>query len=204
MSTRLISNACAFVTVVTITCLATAGVVDARQVARPTPHGMRHGRRLTSILAGGGKIQHVVIIMQENRSFDSYFGTFPGADGIPPGTCVPDPVTAGCDTPFHDVHAVNYGGPHTSLDALKDIDGGKMDGFVSQAQPKSAPRLDVMGYHTDAEIPRYWSYASQFTLQDHMFEPVHSWSRPSHNFLVSGWNAYCRVPTVPSDVLCER
>ena len=42
------------------------------------------------------KIQHVVIIMQENRSFDSYFGTYPGADGIPmkngvPTVCVPDP-----------------------------------------------------------------------------------------------------------------
>ena len=44
------------------------------------------------------KIQHVVVIMQENRSFDSYFGTYPGADGIPglagnPGTvpCLPDP-----------------------------------------------------------------------------------------------------------------
>lgn len=40
------------------------------------------------------KIQHVVIIMQENRSFDSYFGTYPGADGIPAGVCVPIPSTA--------------------------------------------------------------------------------------------------------------
>ena len=42
------------------------------------------------------KIRHVVIIMQENRSFDSFFGTYPGADGIPmkngvPTVCVPDP-----------------------------------------------------------------------------------------------------------------
>ena len=45
------------------------------------------------------KIKHVVVIMQENRSFDSYFGTYPGADGIPmqngvPTVCVPDPPTA--------------------------------------------------------------------------------------------------------------
>ena len=44
------------------------------------------------------KIQHVVVIMQENRSFDSYFGSFPGADGIPmmggaPAVCAPDPET---------------------------------------------------------------------------------------------------------------
>ena len=45
------------------------------------------------------KIAHVVIIMQENRSFDTYFGTFPGADGIPmkdgvPTVCVPSPAGA--------------------------------------------------------------------------------------------------------------
>ena len=46
------------------------------------------------------KIKHVVVIMQENRSFDSYFGTYPGADGIPRGVCVPDP-RGGCLKPYH-------------------------------------------------------------------------------------------------------
>src|SRR5271169_4689493 len=46
--------------------------------------------------AGIHKIKHVIVIQQENRSFDSYFGTYPGADGIPmkngrPTGCVPDP-----------------------------------------------------------------------------------------------------------------
>ena len=45
-----------------------------------------------TVLGGIHKIRHVVIIMQENRSFDHYFGTYPGADGIPPGVCVPDPT----------------------------------------------------------------------------------------------------------------
>src|SRR5581483_2814276 len=63
------------------------------------------------------KIKHVVIIMQENRSFDSYFGTYPGADGIPmrhgvPVECMPDPLRHRCVRPFHDTHDVNYGGPH--------------------------------------------------------------------------------------------
>ena len=44
------------------------------------------------------KIKHIVVIMQENRSFDSYFGTYPGADGIPmqngvPTVCVNNPAT---------------------------------------------------------------------------------------------------------------
>ena len=46
------------------------------------------------------KIKHVVVIMQENRSFDSYFGTYPGVDGIPRGVCVPDP-RGGCLKPYH-------------------------------------------------------------------------------------------------------
>ena len=49
-----------------------------------------------SVPKGIHKIQHVIVVMQENRSFDSYFGTYPGADGIPmpdgrPSVCVPDP-----------------------------------------------------------------------------------------------------------------
>src|SRR5712692_5252255 len=80
------------------------------------------------------KIRHVVVIMQENRSFDSYFGTFPGARGIPPGVCVPDPASGGCVGPFHDRRDMNAGGPHGAPSAIADIDGGKMDGFVAQQE----------------------------------------------------------------------
>jgi len=82
-------------------------------------------------------ITNVIIIVQENRSFDSYFGTFPGANGIPPGACVPvsaTDATQGCVAPFHDVHDVNAGGPHAATDAQADADDGVttqyMDGFV--------------------------------------------------------------------------
>src|SRR5262249_34130658 len=56
--------------------------------------------------------------------------------------------------------------------------------------PSSPP--DVMGYHDAREIPNYWAYARNFVLNDHMFEPVASWSLPSHLYLVSGWSARCR------------
>src|SRR3974390_2367231 len=109
------------------------------------------------------KIQHVIVIMQENRSFDSYFGTFPGADGIPlnksgqPKKCSPDPVTGACIYPYPDHADVNGGGPHAAPNAKADIDSGKMDGFVGQAEQDrgcynsgnvcnpSTP-TDVMGY----------------------------------------------------------
>ena len=76
--------------------------------------------------------------MQENRSFDSYFGTFPGADGIPAknGTftvCVPDPRAAsGCQRPYFDAGDVNAGGVHSAEAAIADIDSGRMDGFVQE------------------------------------------------------------------------
>ncbi len=156
------------------------------------------------------KIKHVVIIMQENRSFDSYFGTFPGADGIPAGVCVPDPVNGGCVAPFHNPADVNYGGPHGANNAVADIDGGNMDGFIGQAEnarhcgtndPSCSPCdssgqsqtqcVDVMGYHDAREIPNYWTYAEDYVLQDHMFEPNASWSLPEHLYQVSEWSAFC-------------
>lgn len=157
-------------------------------------------------LGGIHKIQHVVVIMQENRSFDAYFGTYPGADGIPmrQGVCVPDPRAGGCAKPFHDSRDLNRGGPHGAANAAADIDGGKMDGFIAQAvrtgrcrnvfDPTcagSAAAPDVMGYHDAREIPNYWTYAREFVLQDRMFEPNASWSLPEHLFMVSEWSARC-------------
>ncbi|MBO0731611.1 MAG: hypothetical protein J2P57_20295, partial [Acidimicrobiaceae bacterium] len=162
------------------------------------------------------KIQHVVVIQQENRSFDSYFGTYPGADGIPmkdgkPTVCVPDPQMGKCVAPYVDHADVNGGGPHAAVNARADIDGGKMNGFIGQAaagrkncKNKTDPactnsaRPDVMGYHTESDIPNYWAYAKDFVLQDHMFEPNASWSLPEHLFLVSEWSAYCTQNDNPS------
>src|SRR5207302_4906615 len=71
------------------------------------------GRRGTSgrsassgatVSQAAAKIRHVIVIMQENRSFDSYFGTYPGADGIPRSggrftACSPNPLTKQCEYP---------------------------------------------------------------------------------------------------------
>jgi phospholipase C len=153
------------------------------------------------------KIRHVVIIMQENRSFDSYFGTFPGADGIPmangvPTVCSTNPLTQECVKPFHDSTDVNRGGPHTARSAVADINGGRMDGFIQTAErmrrrcrdpdsPNCAGSVEVMGYHDARELQNYWRYARDFVLQDHLFEPNASWSLPQHLFMVSEWSASC-------------
>jgi phospholipase C len=169
------------------------------------------------IPAGIHKIKHVIIVMQENRSFDSYFGTFPGADGIPtlngiPAVCAPNP-SGGCDQPYHDSADVNGGGPHAKGNALADLDGGRMDGFIRQRHAARSTCTvvgdpachlsgmpDVMGYHTAAEIPNYWTYARDFVLDDHMFEAVKSWSLPDRLYMVSGWSARCRTPSPTSCV----
>ena len=161
------------------------------------------------------KLQHLVFIMQENRSFDSYFGTYPGADGIPmqngePTACVPDPTVQHCVKPFHDPSLVNAGGPHGEINASRDVAGGQMNGFIRSIRldndtfckqypfdpactnATSTQRIpDVMGWHDAREIPNYWAYAEHFVLQDQMFESAFSWSLPSHLFMVSAWSASC-------------
>ena len=172
-------------------------------------------------LNGIHKIRHVIIIMQENRSFDSYFGTYPGVDGISmksgvPAVCMPNPKGP-CVRPFHDTADVNGGGPHGEPDAVADVNGGKMDGFIKQLYQVGATchtpndpacRVqthagipDVMGYHTGAEIPNYWAYAKNFVLADHMFEPVKSWSLPDHLYMVSAWSAKC---TTSNPMSCKN
>jgi phospholipase C len=152
---------------------------------------------------GINKIKHVIIIMQENRSYDSYFGKYPAPGGIPAGACVPDPRAHKCVKPYTDHADSNAGGPHHSSDSAADVDGGKMDGFIrndqkwktKHGQCKPKPHVcptDVMGYHTGSDIPNYWAYAHNFVLLTHLYEPVHSWSLPMHLYLASGWSASCK------------
>jgi len=158
-------------------------------------------------LSGIHKIQHVIIIMQENRSFDSYFGVYPGADGIPmkngkPTVCNPDPLTGKCVAPFVDHKDQNPGAPHKAADSIADIDGGKMDGFVANAAKRCSSAShcaadQVMGYHVKSDIPNYWAYAKNFVLDEHMFESDASWSFTSHLAMVSAWSAKCPDPTNP-------
>ena len=118
-------------------------------------------------------IQHFVFIIPTNRSFDHYFGTYPGVDGIPPG-----------GANYHETSLVNRGGRYSQAAAVADIDGGLMDGFQAQSDSN-----DVMGWHDYHEIPNYWSYANLFVLQDRMFEPVAAASLPAHLYMLAAQSA---------------
>ncbi|HLO13931.1 MAG TPA: alkaline phosphatase family protein, partial [Anaerolineales bacterium] len=111
---------------------------------------------------------------------------------------------------FHDPADRNFGGPHGTINAQADIDGGRMDGFIAQAeksktgcQQTEAPDCggegaqEIMGYHDAREIPNYWKLAQNFVLQDHLFAPNASWSLPAHLFLVSEWSAKCQTAGDP-------
>ncbi len=132
--------------------------------------------------AGLDKIHHIVWIIQENRSFDNYFGTYPKADGIPPGTCLPVlPGSKKCIAPFHmpngepicDINHV-WGSAHAAYD------NGRMDGFVwAEGTPYT------MGYYDQQDIPNYWDYARHFTLCDQFFSSLMGPSGPNHLYTVA-------------------
>ena len=170
----------------------------------------------------GAKLEHLIFIVQENRSFDHYFGTYPGANGIPTdangnfSVCVPDPWQGKpCVHPYV-THASQFdGGPHDEHAAMVDIDRGRMDGFaraldargtkcwVDRTRPECDEQLgpegqpDVMSTLPRSLIPNYWAYADDFVLQDAMFASADSWTLPSHLFLISGWAASCSDPRDP-------
>jgi len=160
------------------------------------------------------KLDHLIFIVQENRSFDHYFGTFPGAKGFPewkggrPQVCVPDPILDRPACTYHSPRVHQNGGPHDRPASITSINGGRMDGHVRALAPNKhwcvdrfsaecrrfvGPdgQPDVMSWHDAREIPNYWTYARKFVLQDRMFAPVDSWTLPAHLFLVSAWSAAC-------------
>ena len=161
-------------------------------------------------------LDHLVFVVMENRSFDHYFGTYPGADGIPTkpngdfARCNPDREAGRCQYPYHTTSFVNAGAAHNHAASNTAINGGKMNGFIdvlgeyfsvcvkrpdnpkcqeTSRGPEGQP--DVMSYHDDSTIPNYWAYAQNYVLQDRMFAPTDSWTVPAHLYLVSAWSARC-------------
>ena len=84
-----------------------AGVTPSSSTAQPPPPGLE-------------TIDHLIFIVQENRSFDHYFGTFPGADGIPiahgrPTACIPDPALGHCSRPVPRLAAIATTAARTTI-----------------------------------------------------------------------------------------
>jgi phospholipase C len=135
-------------------------------------------------------IKHVVWLMQDNHSFDNYFGTYPGADGIPPGVCqrlsLNRASTRGCVQPFPlgDTPAEDLS---QGLGIQRrQFNNGKMDGFVAAYRRSGQDGTSVMGYYNGNDIPFHWNVANQYVLFDKFFASTAVGSRESYLYWLSG------------------
>lgn len=135
-------------------------------------------------------IEHVITLMQENHSFDNYFGTYPGANGIPPGTCMPvEPKddSRGCVEPFHIEHRAITDLGHTAGTFKAQYAEGAMNGFVSVFARQGLANADQsMGYYDDRDIPYYWNVADNYVLFDNFFTSGKGGSVQNHMYWVTG------------------
>ena len=133
-------------------------------------------------------IQHLVMVMQENHTFDNYFGTYPGADGIPAGTKMPvDPKNpgAGYIFPWHIGNATITDLSHSASTFKDQFDNGKMDAFVSALNGRNQDGKLAMGYYDASDIPYYWNLADNYVLFDQFFSSAKDGSFANHMYWVA-------------------
>jgi phospholipase C len=137
---------------------------------------------LTGTAIQGGTIdviQHIVFIIKENRSFDNYFGTFPGANGATSGTVSNGTVR----TLGHTPDRVRDMG-HAWNDSIVAIDGGKMDQFDLVEHGNDNGDYMSMTQYYQSDIPNYWTYAQSFTLSDATFSSTKAASFSNHLYTI--------------------
>lgn len=137
--------------------------------------------RVRSDVLGMHQIKHVVFIIKENRSFDNYFGTFPGADGATSGVISTGEVIPLGQTPDRTPRDIS----HSFQSAMQAMDGGAMDQF--DLIPGGSQNGDYLAYTqlTENDIPNYFALARYFTLGDAMFSSLAGPSFPNHLYTVA-------------------
>jgi phospholipase C len=134
-------------------------------------------------------IEHFVTVMQSNRTFDNYFGTYPGADGIPAGTCMPvDPVdrtSTDCIAPYH-LESFEESLSQTHRTFQNQYRDGAMDGFISDSRLRGESDTVAMGWLNDEQVPFYWNVADNYVLFDRYFSSAAAGSTPNRMYWVSG------------------
>lgn len=136
------------------------------------------GSTTTAAPTASSKIQHIVVIMQENRSFDNLFEGFPGADTVSSG------MSAGKSVPLQPV-PFEQGSDlfHSHPDWWTDWDNGAMDGFARGGY--STPNL-AYAYVPQSETVPYWTLAERYTLGDRMFQSNTGPSFVAHQYMIAG------------------
>jgi phospholipase C len=136
---------------------------------------------------GENPIEHVIFLVKENRSFDHYFGAYPGAEGASEGGTIADCGASSFeDGPVVDLEPAPLVLPHDLGHAfapgLYSINGGKMNGY--NCVPLGD---DMIGYtqHSRKTLPAYWAYADRFVLADHFFTSMFGPTFPEHLYTVA-------------------
>jgi phospholipase C len=135
-------------------------------------------------------LEHILVLMQENHTFDNYFGTYPGAEGIPEGVCMPlDPfsATGDCVEPFQlGANEVLLEDPvHNRTTQAIQYNGGAMDGFVYALEQRGQDGRLAMAHYGEELLPYYWNLVGEYVLFDHFFSSAAA-SFANHMFWVAG------------------
>ena len=168
-----------------VACLLVVGIASATAPAGAVGPG-------SDVVAGSHRartpIQHFVFLLQQSHTFDNYFGTRKGVDGIPAGTCMPvkPSVAKPCVKPFRTRgHPVEDLG-HTAEQFYREYNGGRMNGFVAANSDNSRDGSLAMGYYDDRDLPYYWNVADQYVLFDRFFSSSRGGSISNHMYAVAG------------------
>jgi len=129
---------------------------------------------------GLDKIEHIVFIVKENRTFDNYFGTFPGADGTTSGR-----ISTGETIPLrHAPDMTPRDIDHSYQAAVEAIDGGAMDRFDLIKGGNINGDFLAYSQYFESDIPNYFAYARNFVLADAFFSFLEGPSFPNHLYTV--------------------
>ncbi|MGB6643425.1 MAG: alkaline phosphatase family protein [Candidatus Cybelea sp.] len=171
---------------------ATAGCALRRSDAfLPAQSGVSQPQR-----AKDSPIAHVVLIVQENRTFNDFFATFPGADGTTKGEVKPNAqcgISKKETIPLQKMGLVTklHGAPHdlthTYSAYMKARDASAMDGFDDVVFRTGGDECRFPYQYTDPnDIKPYWQLARKYALAEHMFTTQGSNSFTAHQDLIAG------------------
>jgi phospholipase C len=205
----------AVATLVLATLLGAPAFARAQHATAPTANSAPAQAKLITNLRA--HIHHVFVIYQENRSFDSYFGSFPGADNLATpearahGFRQYDPIGKTWITPWLLNGADSLDADHSRSGLIAKVDNGKMDNFVASEEKiqtdgrgLAAPSAHQFGILTMAHedcrtVPFLWMYAHRFALYDHIFQAMYGPSTPGNIDLIAGQTGQSQLARHPDE-----
>jgi phospholipase C len=146
-------------------------------------------------------IKHFVTLLQENHSFDNYFGTFPGANGIPPTACMPNDrrgLPSGCVKPFPIAGRASENLPDSNAVFKAQYARGAMDGFVAALSGRAVTADLTMAHYDQSAISYYWDVARQYVLFDNYFASAPGGSLWNHMYWMTATAGNAQAEKVPA------